>query len=1092
MTVSNRVTAVVETITIPTYVPPAPEELPMYSEFRQHQGSTGYAYPNRVTTRVERDRLADREYEVIRLENDYVRLIILPELGGRVFEGFDKTTGYHFLYRHTLIKPVLVGTYGSWISGGLEFNFPHHHRPSTFMPVDFEIEMCDDGSAICWLSESAPSAGQFRIKGMVGIALTPNASYFETKVRLTNRTSVEHPFMWWENAGIHINKTYEVFFPQDVTYAHHHYDRHHATWPLHKGWYAVEEHVDVTDISLHSNTIKGNSYFAGPSKYDFFGGYDHEKDCGTVHVGDHHITPGKKHFTWGLETLGDAWNAKLTDTDGEHAELMAGSFSDDQPDFTWLAPYETKVFSQFWYPIHAVKAPVFANLNGAVSVDRWTGVVRFAVTSPLNGGRARVIDGNTTVLDEAVSIGPSEALAFTVSLTDSLYSIELTAADGSTLLSYTEERPERVLLPKDNERGIPTPHQLTTAQQISIAGRHVDQYRDPSWSGDEYYQVALERDPEFIPALVGLAYHSLANHFFDEALVYLKRAAAAQNAYNPNPSDGTVEYLRGLVLLGLHRESEAYDAFFKASWSANVIPGAMALVSAIDGRRGDYALMLENARSAVNRDASHPLATPLTAVAQWKLGDSAAALETLDRFLSFDPLNHLARFLRFHITGADIKGFFEPRAMNSNPSQAAIDVALDLMDAGLNGEAAELLEGLERHRTASAMALYVLGSAHAAAANPAAAATARALAAQRREIDVFPYRLGEAESLAGALAADPDDVLANYLQGCILYDKRHHAQAARAWERAIALDPSFYAPVRNLAIAYYSKLGRPAEALDLLDRALQLKPKDDTLLKEAAFVRARLGVSGQERLEFLLANLPTKPSDNLTLDLAHAYLATGELESAVKVLESHTFVPAECTETYYTEAFTLANLQLGRLARQKGDLDQALAFLRKAQTEPSGFDAGWWDTQALYNARYHEAEVLDELGMSEERDAVLRTITNCVTSNYSPYMPQDRYYYIAAAMRLDGSEIAARAFMSQKVQEWTDELDSDGDRKLVQTALFNSYVDDPARVHRAAMLSALGYGRLFFSDRDGARRLFEQSLELDPDNLRVQFELELI
>lgn len=1091
MSPSKRVTAVVESMTIPTYVPPAPEELPMYSEFRQHQGSTGYAYPNRVTTRVEREKLTDREYQVVRLENDYVRLIIIPEIGGRVFEGFDKTTGYHFLYRHTRIKPVLVGTYGSWISGGLEFNFPHHHRPSTHMPVDFAIERCEDGSVVCWLSECAPAAGQFRIKGMVGIALRPDASYFETKVQITNRTSVEHPFMWWENAGIHVNESYQVFFPQDVTYAHHHSDRHHATWPLHKGWYAVEEHVDVTDLSVHSNTIKGNSYFAGPSRYDFFGGYDHEKDSGTVHVGDHHITPGKKHFSWALETLGDAWNSKLTDTDGEHAELMAGSFSDDQPDFTWIAPYETKVFSQFWYPIHAIKAPVFANLEGAVSVDRAAGVVRLGVTRPLEGGRLRVFDGETLVSEESVSLEPSGAVGLTVTLSEQLYRIELESPDGTLLMTYTEERPEKVLLPKDNT-GIPTPRRLTTAQQIAIAGRHVDQYRDPSWTGAEYYQVALERDPEFIPALVGLAQHDLDKHFFDRALRHLDRAKAVQNAFNPNPSDGTVDYLRGLALLGLRKDDEAYDALFKAAWSANAIPAAMAFVAAIDGRRGEFDLMLAHARTAVEHDVHHPIAVPLSAVAQWKLGDSDAALRTLDAFLQFDRLNHLARFLRFHIAGADLADFFDPQAMNSNPSQTALDVALDLCDSGLHREAATLLKGLERQRGASAMALYVLAAIQDATGDPAAAGGTRELARTRREIDVFPYRLGEWEALEAALRADAGDVLASYLHGCILYDKQHYENAAKAWERTVALDAEFYAPLRNLAIVYYSKLGRRADARALLDRALTLKPKDDTLLKEAAFVMARLGVSGPERLEYLLKHMPSSPSDNLTLDLANAYIAAGELDTAVKTLESHSFVPAECTETYYTEAYTLANVQLGRLAHREGDLPKALALFRKAQSEPDGFDAGWWDTQALYNARYHEAAVLDELGMVAERDEVIRSITNYVTSNYSPYMPPDRFYYIAAALRLGGDEIEARVLMSQKAHEWAQELESDDDRKLVQTALFISYVDDPALVHRASMLGALGYSRLFHGDNVAARHYFEQSLALDPDNLRVQLELKLI
>lgn len=1092
MSSTSSVQAAIETMIIPTYVPPGPEELPMYSEFRQHQGSTGYAYPNKVTTRVEREVLTDREYEVVRLENDYIRLIIVPELGGRVLEGYDKTTDYHFLYRHTRIKPVLVGTYGSWISGGLEFNFPHHHRPSTYMPVDFEVETLEDGTAICWLTERAPSAGQFRLQGTVGIALTPDASYFETKVRLTNPTAAECPFMWWENAGVHVNADYQVFFPQDVTYAHHHYDRHHATWPLTQGFYAVEEHVEIADVSVHKNTVKGNSYFAGPSRYDFFGGFDHERMAGIVHVGNHHISPGKKNFQWGLEKLGDSWNAKLTDSDGEHAELMAGSYSDDQPDFSWLAPYETKSFSQYWYPIGPIKAPTFANLEAALHVDRDESILRLGTTKALTAARLRVLDGTRVALDVVVNTTPSTSTEHEVAFGPERYTLELISAEGDQLVRYVEERPERINLPLDNVKGIATPHELATAQQISLAGRHVDQYRDPSWTGDEYYQVALEHDPEFLPALIGMAQHSLDRLFFERALDFLGRAARVQNAWNPNPSDGAVSYLTGRALHGLGRHDEAYDALYKAAWSANVIPGAMALIAAIDGRRCDFSAMLLHATTALQYAADHPLAGPLAAVAEWRTGNAEGALKRLAAILKKEPLAHLARLVRALISGHPMESLFDSRAMNSNPSQTALDLAEELINAGMTGEAVALLRALETTRGASAVALYVLANALELLEDCPGAAGVRQLASSRRDVDIFPYRCMELEALVSAVLANPSDATAQYLLGCIQYDKHHFADAAKSWQKAVAADPTFYASYRNLAVVFYSKLDRREEALPLLKEALELRPKDDILLKEAAFVMAHTGVGEAEQLAFLAENWPSNPSDNLTLDLANAQIGAGKYQAAVETLEKHRFVPAECTETYLTDAYTLANIQLGRLAYGRGDVQAALELFRRAQGEPAGFDAGWWDTQVLFQARYYEALALNELGHITERDTVIRSITNFVTSNYSPYMPPERFYYIAAAMRLSGDELGARIFMSAKIQEWTHEAANDVDRKLVQTALFISYVDNAASAHRAAMLGALGYSRLFFDDTAGARSYFLQSLALDPSALRLRLELELL
>ena len=176
---SKPVTAVVEKWTIPTYPIPEAEEMPMYAELRGHQGTSGNPYPNRVVQKVEREKRIDQEYDVVRLENDYIRVCMIPALGGKVFEAYDKKTDYNFLYRQHVIKPALIGAYGSWISGGIEFNWPFHHRPSTLMPVDYLLETQEDGTAICWMSEHDPTD---RTKGMVGIVLRPDASYFETRV----------------------------------------------------------------------------------------------------------------------------------------------------------------------------------------------------------------------------------------------------------------------------------------------------------------------------------------------------------------------------------------------------------------------------------------------------------------------------------------------------------------------------------------------------------------------------------------------------------------------------------------------------------------------------------------------------------------------------------------------------------------------------------------------------------------------------------------------------------------------------------------------------------------------------------------------
>ena len=300
-----KVVAKIEKLILPTYEEPPREELPMFAENRVHQRSSGNPYPNKIVARVDREHRVDKEYIAVRLENEYVSVVILPEIGGRIYSATDKITGYDFFYKQHVIKPALIGVLGSWISGGVEFNWPFHHRASGYMACDFHVEECEDGSAICHLSEHDPID---RMKGTFSIVLRPGERFFETRMRLYNRTNLPHSFLWWENAAVPVNEEYQIFFPQDVKYVNFHYLKSRTTYPIAgNGVYNGIPMKEARDISFHKNTREATSYFASASDYDFFGGYDHGKEAGVVHIGDHHISPGKKMFTWGYNQLSKTW-----------------------------------------------------------------------------------------------------------------------------------------------------------------------------------------------------------------------------------------------------------------------------------------------------------------------------------------------------------------------------------------------------------------------------------------------------------------------------------------------------------------------------------------------------------------------------------------------------------------------------------------------------------------------------------------------------------------------------------------------------------------------------------------------------------------
>src|SRR5699024_6339100 len=209
---ATRVQVWEEQVIIPTYPAAAPEKIPLFLENRAYQGSSGRVYPLPVTEKIS-DEKEDVAYHAIYLENEYLKVMILPEIGGRIQRAYDKTNNYDFVYYNHVIKPALVGLTGPWISGGIEFNWPQHHRPSTYSPVDYFYQEHEDGSATVYVSEIDKMYGT---KGMGAFTLYPDKSYIEIKGQLYNRTDMPQTFLWWANPAVPVNEhTYSVF-PPDV------------------------------------------------------------------------------------------------------------------------------------------------------------------------------------------------------------------------------------------------------------------------------------------------------------------------------------------------------------------------------------------------------------------------------------------------------------------------------------------------------------------------------------------------------------------------------------------------------------------------------------------------------------------------------------------------------------------------------------------------------------------------------------------------------------------------------------------------------------------------------------------------------------
>ena len=476
-----------EKVVIPTYEVGKPEKNPIFLEKRVYQGSSGVVYPYPVIESMS-DEKVDKEYNAIFIENEYIKVMILPELGGRVQMAYDKIRERHFIYYNHVIKPALVGLAGPWISGGIEFNWPQHHRPSTYMPVDTTIEENADGSVTVWVNEMER---MFHQKGMAGFTLRPGHAFLEIKGVLYNRTEVPQTFLWWANPAVAVNDYYQSVFPPDINAVFDHGKRAVSSFPIATGTYYKMDYSAGVDISNYKNIKVPTSYMAVNSRFDFEGGYENDTRAGMLHVANHHISPGKKQWTWGNGDFGRAWDRNLTDEDGPYIELMAGVYTENQPDFTWLQPYEEKSFVQYFLPYRELGVVKNASRDLLMNIEpEGEDCVRckiFATSRQTVNVILKGEDGKVYYSKE-VTITPEELLNEVVNVNGEKLNkliLEITA-NGRELL-YWHAEPEEVKPIPDAAEAALFPQEIKTTEQLYLTGMHLEQYRHATYNPVEYY-----------------------------------------------------------------------------------------------------------------------------------------------------------------------------------------------------------------------------------------------------------------------------------------------------------------------------------------------------------------------------------------------------------------------------------------------------------------------------------------------------------------------------------------------------------------------------------------------------------------------------
>ena len=934
---------------IPTYIPKKANDLPMFFENKPYQGASGRLYPIPYSDGITDDR-KDVEYDVFTLENEYIKTQVLPAIGGKILNGYDKVGKHDFIYNNEVIKPALVGLAGAWISGGIEFNWPQHHRPTTYMPLEAVIEENADGGKTVWTGEVEPFN---RMKGMAGITLDKGRSYIKAKIRIYNRTSFPQIFMWWANLAVPVNEDYRTIFPPDCEWVNDHDRRAVLGWPIAKGVYKTARPYDFgegTDLSHYSAVKVPSSYLIsqGQSDMDFIAGYDVGIKKGIATVANHHISPGKKMWHWGIGDFGDMWCNNLTDKNGPYIELMTGVYTDNQPDFTWIAPYESREFEQYWYPIRDIGEIKNATIDAALNMEKHEDGLFFGfnVTGEFKNAVVRVSTKKKVLFTETCDMTPNVSYMKTIDIEDADYNditVSLISETGKVLVSYTPYvRGQKQ--PIDPRMPVKRPCEIDTVEELYINGYHLEQYKQHNYKPEAYYLEGIRRDAGDIRCNTSMARLSLKNGEFRKCIEYCDVAIKRLTLRNEHPTDTEAFYLKGLALEYLGKNKEAYDILYKAAWNYTHRSAAMFELACLDCKNDEYIAALEKLNESIGLNYGHTKAQNLKTAILRRI-DMNAAKKLAEVNIKNDLLDLFALVEYSHF--ADNKADIEPFAIKA---ENIIDVATDYMKAGFYEDA---LYALDFYKDKYPLIEYYKAFCK--------KDTSFIKAAEALDTGYcFPSRLEDIEVLKFAIDNDSTAANACYYLGSLYYDRFRYEDAANIWEEGLKRNGTHGKIWRNLSLYYFDKAGNAEKAKECLENALKYK-NDPRLLLEYEQLLKNMNHTPKQRLEVyekypeLLAERDDCYLDKLTL-----VSQLGKFEEAIELARVKRFHIYEGGEGKLTKQHAWMHVLYGKELMENGDYQKSEKIFLDGLNMPKSYG----EAKTFFN---QEAHIFYYLGVLYEK-----------------------------------------------------------------------------------------------------------------------------
>jgi len=815
-------------LTLPTY----PWAAVKHPYFRGTDKVNIYPYP--MLDFLSRDK-TNRTYRTVILENEYLRIVFLPELGGKIHEVIDKTAGRPMFYVNNVIKPGLIGQCGAWTSGGVEWNTgPQGHTVGCMQPVAVEILPAEkDGSRSVAIGETERIYGT---KWTVIVTLRPGRSFIEERIRIYNPTETIRPYYFWNCTAMPNTPGFRFIYP--MTLGTDHGAEKFFDWPIDHG----------KDLTRGTNYQDASSIFAWHCDQDFFGSYDDGADRGVVSYANHQQVPGKKAWTWGQGGFGRMHQMDLTDTDGPYNEVQTGPLL-TQGEVGRLDPCEAVEWQEWWYPVHGIGGFTFANRDLAANVERagTNLTVRLSGTSERKSAQVKVwaasnrrflLDVGRCRLSPAkpvqvrLGIPPAPLISKDLPLWVEICDAEARLAFFAVPLDLPARQP-----PANPPQSEPTAAELAQAgwQDFLFA-------RFPE--AETRFRKSLEKDPHSIPARTGLAFLKLES---DPGAAAKEAAAAVAVA----PDHGLARFALAVAHERLGQTSAALDEAWQASLDPATAVAGRALAAKLLSRQAKWdevvAALSEPGPWREDNLCRNRLAYAHLRRSAPKSPDARVAAQLARESLAVDPLDAFARNLLFR-TGRE--GASE-QARRVAETAAHRQIVLDLLaEYSELGDAGAALHVFPETRATfwepplrSLLESYWLAWLADGMRSPATAGAPSETSGQfLREADrsptqaVFPHQRELLPALEWALRADPQNGRAALRLGHLLFHLGRHAEGRQMWQKAAELGAEPVIAYRALGMAAKTLEGDLKTAREWLEKANRADPKDSIVARDMARV----------------------------------------------------------------------------------------------------------------------------------------------------------------------------------------------------------------------------------------------------------------